>query len=114
MPLLTGSAAPHLNTDSQAGRLLSSDVRCCQCGDCARVSLNVCTAFMKSAEPPAGQWLPSEVRARPAIAVSYMLEPINNVLYFSCILLWRHLCLFPTVHARHVQPFTPKNNHFAI
>lgn len=72
------------------------------------VSLNVCTAFMKSAEPPAGQWLPSAVRARPAIAVSYMLEPINNILYFSCILLWRHLCLFPTVHARHVQPFYPR------
>lgn len=72
------------------------------------VPLNVCTAFMKSAEPPAGQWLPSAVRARPAIAVSYMLEPINNILYFSCILLWRHLCLFPTVRARHVQPFYPR------
>lgn len=70
------------------------------------VSLNVCTAFMKSAESQAGQWLPSAVRARPAIAVSYMLEPINNILYFSCILLWRRL--FPTVHARHVQPFYPR------
>lgn len=48
---------------------------------------------MKSAEPPAGQWQPSAVHARRGLAVSYMLEPINNRLYLSCALLWEHLCV---------------------